>query len=162
MKIFKVFPIRRIAIQLLQQPRRFAAVEVTPAEKIMLEYEDSQGASYIEAKGMSMRIARVMIRKTPAAPVADKITEVSVLKLENADDSTKSDFHKNLEATLKQYTYVGKSNSANNDVVDVYISRPENDFVYEMVIFNYEKCTLNSLRGRIPVSLLMSMQKQIL
>ena len=103
-----------------------------------------------------------MIRKTPAAPVADKITEVSVLKLENADDSTKSDFHKNLEATLKQYTYVGKSNAANNDVVDVYISRPENDLVYEMVIFNYEKCTLNSLRGQIPVSLLMSMQKQIL
>ena len=83
----------------------FSASAVTPAEKIMLEYEDSQGASYIEAKGMSMRIARVMIRKTPAAPVADKITEVSVLKLENADDSTKSDFHKNLEATLKQYTY---------------------------------------------------------
>ena len=140
----------------------FSASAVTPAEKIMLEYEDSQGASFIEAKGMSMRIARVMIRKTPAAPVADKITEVSVLKLENADDSTKSDFHKNLEATLKQYTYVGKSNAANNDVVDVYISRPENDLVYEMVIFNYEKCTLNSLRGQIPVSLLMSMQKQIL
>ena len=140
----------------------FSASAVTPAEKIMLEYEDSQGASFIEAKGISMRIARVMIRKTPAAPVADKITEVSVLKLENADDSTKSDFHKNLEATLKQYTYVGKSKAANNDVVDVYISLPENDLVYEMVIFNYEKCTLNSLRGQIPVSLLMSMQKQIL
>ena len=128
----------------------------------MLEYENAQGVSFVEAKGMSMKIARVMIRKTPAAPVADKITEVSVLKLDNADAKIKSDFHKSLEATLKQYTYVGKSNAANDDVVDVYISQPVNDLVGEMVIFNSERFVLNSLRGQIPISLLLSMQKQIL
>ena len=134
----------------------------TPAEILMHKYEEAKGISFVEAKGVSMKLARVMIRKTPAAPVADKITEVSVLKMEDADDKIRSDFHNNLKVTLKQYTYVGKSKAANGDVVDVYISQPEKDTIYEMVIFNPEKYILNSLRGQIPFLLLQSMQEQIL
>ena len=137
------------------------ASAATPVESVIIKYADVKGVRQFEAKGVAMKLARGLIRKTPAAPVADYVDELSVLRVDKADSLDRTAFVSDLYSALSSYDYVGKA-EAPNGIVDVYVSKPQGEFVKEFVVYNQEIYSINSLRGDIPVSTLLSMKSQIL
>lgn len=131
----------------------------TPVERVIEKYESVKGARYFLAKGASMRFARPILKKTPVAPIASDVDEVAVLKMEAASQYNRDMFDSDLESALKNYEYYGKHDSTNG-IVDVYILKPQDDIVRELVIYNPELWSLNSLYGSFTVSSLLELNKK--
>ena len=77
--------------------------------------------------------------------------------MEKVSEPNKSQFLKELRPVLRQYEYVGKSDSPNGEV-DVYLSLESPDLVNEIVIYNPTLMTLNVLAGKFPVQDLQKIQ----
>ena len=52
----------------------------TPAENLIKGLPDTKGVQVIEATGFLMKFARVAIRKTPMKPLAEQVSEVTLLQ----------------------------------------------------------------------------------
>lgn len=129
----------------------------TPVEDLILKYEDVRGARSFIATGAKMLIARSLILRTPVAPIADDVQELAVLKMQNVSQTRKNAFSKDLAVALKSYEYYGKADSSNG-MVDVYVIPPSGGIVTELVIYNPEIYSLNSLKGRFTVEDLLQLR----
>lgn len=118
----------------------------TPVEKVIVKYEESEGARSFIAQGLKMTLARKMLNKTPVAPVSSKVEELYVLKMQNVSQSIRLNFISDLNRALKSYEYHGKYDTTNGEV-DIYILRSGLDKVEELVIYNPGIFSLNSLYG---------------
>lgn len=133
----------------------------TPVEALIYKYDQLKGVKSLIAKGPSMTFARGLIRKTSAAPVADYVDELTVLKLAKASQTVRDGFISALKNSLKSYDYVGKAPGPNG-IVDVYVTRPVGDYVHELVVYNPSTVSIFSLKGDMPVTTLDSMRSQVL
>ena len=128
-------------------------------EKVIVKYEDTDGARYFIAQGPKMILARRLLKSTQVAPVAQDVDELYVLKMQTASQSAQEKFARDLSLALKSYEYYGKQPSKNGEV-NVYIHRmaPGSSNIDELVIYNPEIYSLNSLIGQFTASQLMKLE----
>ena len=112
----------------------------TPVEKVMIKYEDVQGAKNFVAQGIKMTLARNLLKSTQVAPIASDVDELYIF----------------LKSALKQYDYYGTQPSKNGEV-EVYVHHTGPQTVDELVIYNPEIYSLNSLYGHFTVSELLTL-----
>ena len=130
----------------------------TPVEKLIIKYEDVPGAKNFVAQGLKMTLARGLLKSTQVAPVASDVDQLYVLRMEEASQSERLRFVSDLHAVLKQYDYYGKQPSKNGEV-DIYVHHTGPQTVDELVIYNPEIYSLNSLFGHFTVSELMALDQ---
>lgn len=131
----------------------------TPVSTVMVKYGSVKGAQDFSAKGGKMNIVRGIIRKSPVGPVADSIDELFVLKLSKASAQNKNSFLTDLKSALKDYEYQGKE-PYNDSVYEIYILRSGADVVKDLVMYNPEAYSLNSLQGTISFSELAKLSRK--
>ena len=132
----------------------------TPIEKLIVRYSDVKGARDFIAVGGKMAVARSLIRATPMAAIAADVDELAVLKMGNVSEGDRKQFESDLHETLKGYRYHGQEQSKNG-LVDVYLlmaGGDEVEEVEEVVIYNPEIFSLNSLKGLFSVKSLLSIE----
>ena len=128
-------------------------------EKVIVKYEDTDGARYFIAQGPKMILARRLLKSTQVAPVAQDVDELYILKMQSASQSAQEKFARDLSVALKSYEYYGKQPSKNGEV-DVYIHRmaPGSFNIDELVIYNPAIYSLNSFVGQFTASQLMKLE----
>ena len=129
----------------------------TPIEKLIVRYSGVKGARDFIAVGRKMAVARSLIRATPMAAIAGEVDELAVLKMENVPEGERKQFESDLHDALKGYRYHGQEQSKNG-LVDVYLLMADDDEVEEVVIYNPEIFSLNSLKGLFSVKSLLSIE----
>ena len=134
-----------------------ASDATTPIEKLIVRYSDVKGARDFIAVGGKMAVARSLIRATPMAAIAADVDELAVLKMGNVPEGERKQFESDLHETLKGYRYHGQERSKNG-LVDVYLLMADDDEVEEVVIYNPEIFSLNSLKGLFSVKSLLSIE----
>ena len=128
-------------------------------EKVIVKYEDTDGARYFIAQGPKMILARRLLKSTQVAPVAQDVDELYILKMQTASQSAQERFARDLSLALKSYEYYGKEPSRHGEV-DVYIMRhaPGSAQIDELVIYNPAIYSLNSLIGHFTASQLLKLE----
>ena len=134
-----------------------ASDATTPIEKLIVRYSGVKGARDFIAVGGKMTVARSLIRATPMAAIAADVDELAVLKMENVPEGERKQFESDLHDALKGYRYHGQEQSKNG-LVDVYLLMADDDEVEEVVIYNPEIFSLNSLKGLFSVKSLLSLE----
>lgn len=136
-----------------------AAFAQTPVEKVITKYAGTKGSKDFIASGGEMILARSLIRKTPLAAIAPDVDVLEVLKMQNAPDDILNDFEKDLKAALASYDYYGKT-QGKNGLVNIYITRSGKDIIDELVIYNPEIHSVNSLKGTISATKLQKLDPE--
>ena len=131
----------------------------TPVEKLVLKYEDTDGARNFIAQGVGMSLARRFLKSTQVAPIAPDVDQLYILKMKNTSPDIQQMFARDLAAALRSYEYYGKQPS-NNGEVNIYIHKTGPDTVDELVIYNPDNYLLNSLYGHFTVQELMNLEKK--
>lgn len=128
-------------------------------EKVIVKYEDTDGARYFIAQGPKMILARRLLKSTQVAPVAQDVDELYILKMQSTSRSAQEKFTRDLSVALESYEYYGKQPSTNGEV-DVYIHRmaPGSFNIDELVIYNPAIYSLNSFVGQFTASQLMKLE----
>ena len=141
---------KRIFLMIISAVMAFESFAGTPAEDLVGRHADVKGARHIEVRGARMKFARPILKRFPIGPLADSVTEVTVLDVDRTSPESKERFLGDLALTLRQYRYSGKSDTPNG-LVDVYVHLYSDSIVDELVIFNPESNVLNILDGRFSV-----------
>lgn len=132
----------------------------TPVQTLVADYGKQKGVKVMNVNESFIGLARRQIRKSPLAPLADNVNEVTILTMKKSPDQTKEDFLQNLEEVLKSYQYYGKKLGMEMRVVDVYGDTVKDETVHELIVFNPEDYSLFSLRGCFPVKDLMAIDNK--
>ena len=130
----------------------------TPVQEIIFKYAGTQGARNYIADGLKLTLARKLMRSTPIAPIAPDVDELAILKMEDTPANIRSRFVRDLDDALKDYDSYGTHPSKNGDV-DIYILRSGPTRVVELVIYNPEIYSLNSVHGTFTLSQLLQLDK---
>ena len=141
---------RRFFLLVLAAVMAFESFAGTPAEDLVGRHADVKGARHIDVRGARMKFARPILKRFPIGPLADSVTEVTVLDVDKTSPESKERFLGDLALTLRQYRYSGKSDTPNG-LVDVYVHLYSDSIVDELVIFNPESNVLNILDGKFSV-----------
>ena len=131
----------------------------TPVEKLVLKYEDTEGARNFIAQGVGMSLARRFLKSTQVAPIAPDVDQLYILKMGNTSPNIQQMFARDLAVALRSYEYYGKQPS-NNGEVNIYIHKTGPDTVDELVIYNPDNYLLSSLYGHFTVQELMDLEKK--
>lgn len=130
----------------------------TPVQEVIFKYANSQGARNYIAEGLKLTLARKLIRTTPLAPIASDVDEVAILKMEDVPRNIRARFVRDLDDALESYKSYGTHPSKNGDV-DIYILPAAGNRVVELVIYNPEIYSLNSIHGNFTISQLLQLDK---
>ena len=130
----------------------------TPVQEVIFKYADSQGARNYIAEGVKLTLARKLMRTTPLAPIASDVDELAILKMEDVPRNIRARFVRDLDDALEHYKSYGTHPSKNGDV-DVYILPAASDRVVELVIYNPEIYSLNSVHGNFTLSQLLQLEE---
>lgn len=131
----------------------------TPVEKVITEYSKVRGSrDFIASGGGEMILARSLIRKTPLAAIAPDVDVLEVLKMQNASKQDIGNFVRDLKSALASYDYYGQAQGTNG-IVNIYITRSGQDTISELVIYNPEIYSVNSLKGTMSLEKLMQISK---
>ena len=131
----------------------------TPVEAVVLKYDNVSGAKSFVAQGLRMDLARRLLASTPVAPIASDVDELAILKMEGTQQGVQKRFVSDLEDALEKYEYYGKFPSKNGPV-KVYVHYTSPGKVDELVIYNPEICSLNSLYGDFSAQALEQIARQ--
>ena len=131
----------------------------TPVQKVIIKYEDVTGARNFVAQGLRMTLARKFIKSTPLAPIAQEVDELYILKMEDVSPNIRNAFVRDIKSALRQYKYYGTHPSKNGEV-DIYILPSSSTTVKELVIYNPEIYSLNSLHGDFTYTELEALDKK--
>lgn len=134
------------------------AAAQTPVEELIVRYGEVKGARSFVARGTTVIFARGLLRNYELAPIANKVEELYVLRMGGASRQEQDNFMSDLKETLKVYEYYGMFDGKEG-LVDIYVTRCVPDTVSELVIYNPELWSLNSLEGNFSVSSLLSLVK---
>lgn len=130
----------------------------TPAETLVEQYKEVKGARNLVARGAVMNMARPMLKKYNVAPIAHKVEEMSVLRMDRVSSEVRLAFLKDMKDALEQYVYAGKSDTPNG-VVDAYVHQLSPEVADELVVFNPKLCAFYSLSGEFTREELLNIQK---
>ena len=150
---------KRIVLSFVALFAIFNVFAGTPAADLVEKYKDVKGARNLVAKGTLMNMARPMLKKYNVAPIAHKVEEMSVLRMDRTSPEVRQEFLEALNKVLGQYVYAGKSDTPNG-VVDAYVHLVSPEIADELVVFNPELCAFYSLSGMFTRDELLSIQKK--
>ena len=150
---------KRIVISVLIALIACNMLAQTPAEALVEQYREVKGARNLVAKGSVMKMVRPMLKKYNIAPIAHKVEEMSVLRMDKVDPQVKAEFLADMNEALKQYMYAGQSDTPNG-IVDAYVYSSSPDIADELVVFNPELCAFYSLSGEFTREELLKIQKK--
>lgn len=131
----------------------------TPAEEVVEKYKEMKGARNLVAKGVLIRMARPLMKDYQIAPLAHKVEELSVLRIDKAEPVIREQFLKDLQIVLDQYMYAGQS-VTRNGVVDAYVHLARPDVADELIVYNPKIYALYSVSGTFTAEELMKIQKK--
>ena len=131
----------------------------TPAEELVETYKEMKGARNLVARGVLMRMARPLMKDYQIAPLAHKVEELSVLRMDKADPAVREQFIKDLYKALSQYEFGGQS-STRNGIVDAYVHLSGPDVADELVVYNPKICAIYSCSGIFTKEELEKIQKK--
>lgn len=131
----------------------------TPAEDVVEKYKDMKGARNLVARGIMMKMARPLMKDYQIAPLAHKVEELSVLRMDKTSPEIRQQFLKDLYEALSKYEYGGKSDTKDG-IVDAYVHISGSDVADELVVYNPELCILYSCSGEFTRSELEKIQKK--
>ena len=131
----------------------------TPAEDVVEKYKEMKGARNLVAKGVLIKMARPLMKDYQIAPLAHKVEELSVLRIDKAEPVIREQFLKDLQIVLDQYMYAGQS-VTRNGVVDAYVHLARPDVADELRVYNPKIYALYSVSGTFTAEELMKIQKK--
>ena len=150
---------KRIILIILAMMTVSSAWGGTPVEDIVLKYQDVKGAKSLVAKGLMMKMARPLLKSHSIAPLADKVQEMSVLRMDKVKPEERTVFLDDMNKCLSAYVYAGKSDTPNG-VVDAYVHLSSPDVADELVVYNPKLVALYSLRGDFTTEELLKISKK--
>ena len=151
--------LKRLYISLILLLSTVYALASTPVEDIMYNYMEVRGVRHLVAKGAKMNMVRPVLRTYPIAPLADDVQYLIVLKMDKASDADRKTFEKDLKSVLMKYEYCATQEAKDFGMADVYIYSSFSGEIVEIVVYNPDKSTLNSLQGVFPLDALLSLRK---
>ena len=77
----------------------------TPVEKVILKYEDADGARNFIAQGLSMSLARRFLKSTQVAPIAPEVDQLYILRMGGTSQNVRQMFARDPEHS---YCWVAK------------------------------------------------------
>ena len=131
----------------------------TPAEEVVEKYKEMKGARNLVAKGVLIKMARPLMKDYQIAPLAHKVEELSVLRIDKAEPVIREQFLKDIQIVLDQYMYAGQS-VTRNGVVDAYVHLARPDVADELIVYNPKIYALYSVSGTFTAEELMKIQKK--
>ena len=151
---------KKIIIMLAVFCAAFNCLAQTPAAELVERYKDVKGARNFVARGVLMKVARTMMKDYTIAPLAHKVEEVSVLRMDRVPDELLQVFDNELKGVLDTYMYAGKSET-NRGVVDAYVHLATPHVADELVVYNPKIKALYSLSGTFTEEELRKIQKPV-
>ena len=131
----------------------------TPVENLVVKYKDTKGAKSLIAQGFMMTMARPFLKSYSIAPLADKVQEMSVLRMDKVSVADRNVFLEDMYEGLSHYIYVGKSDSPNG-VVDAYVHLSAPDVADELVVYNPKLIAIYALKGEFSAEELHRISKK--
>ena len=123
-----------------------ALFAATPAEGLVQKYKDAKGARDLVAGKTLLRLVRPMMEDYQIAPIAHKVEQLAVVRLDKSSQEVKDSFLNDLKNTFSRYSYGGQS-VTKNGTVDVYVHMISDNLADELVVYNPEIFALYSLNG---------------
>ena len=151
---------KRIIIIFIALFATFSLWGATPAQKLVDDYKDLKGVRHYSAKGAMMAVARPLMRSYSMAPLAHKVEEMYVLRVDKARPDVQEQFFDDLVKVLDTYIYAGKSDSPHG-IVDAYVHVASPDVADELVVYNPDLMALYSLIGEFTTEELQRVQKKV-
>ena len=131
----------------------------TPAEGLVQKYKDAKGARDLVAGKTLLRLVRPMMEDYQIAPIAHKVEQLAVVRLDKSSQEVKDRFLNDLKNTFSRYSYGGQS-VTKNGTVDVYVHMISDNLADELVVYNPEIFALYSLNGSFTREELEKIQKK--
>ena len=131
----------------------------TPAEELVDKYKDVKKARNLVAKGSLIKMARPLMKDYQIAPLAHKVEELSVLRMDRVSPEIRDEFIREMRIALSRYVYAGQSDTPNG-VVDAYVHLVSDNTADELVVYNPEIYAIYSLSGIFTAEELLSIQKK--
>lgn len=131
----------------------------TPAEELVDKYKDVKGARNLVAGKTIIRLVRPMMKDYQIAPLAHKVEELSVLRVDRTSAETRAAFLQDLKKAFSQYVYAGQS-VTRNGTVDAYVHMASPDSADELVVYNPKLFALYSVSGIFTREELEKIQKK--
>ena len=132
----------------------------TPAQKLVDDYKERDGVRHYLAKGAMMTFARPMMKSYSIAPLAHKVEQMYVLRVDKAAPDIQEQFLKELNSVLATYIYAGKSDTTRG-IVDAYVHVASPGVADGLVVYNPKLMTLYSLIGEFTDEELHKIQKTV-
>ena len=136
-----------------------ALFAATPAEGLVQKYKDAKGARDLVAGKTLLRLVRPMMEDYQIAPIAHKVEQLAVVRLDKSSQEVKDRFLNDLKNTFSRYSYGGQS-VTKNGTVDVYVHMISDNLADELVVYNPEIFALYSLTGSFTREELVKIQKK--
>ena len=136
-----------------------ALFAATPAEGLVQKYKDAKGARDLVAGKTLLRLVRPMMEDYQIAPIAHKVEQLAVVRLDKSSQEVKDRFLNDLKNTFSRYSYGGQS-VTKNGTVDVYVHMISDNLADELVVYNPEIFALYSLNGSFTREELVKIQKK--
>lgn len=150
---------KRILLFFMAVTAAFRLAAGTPAEELVEKYKDEKGARNLVARGVLIKMARPLMKDYQIAPLAHKVEELSVLRMDKASPAVRERFLNDLQEALSLYVYGGKSDTRNG-IVDAYVHIAGPDVADELVVYNPKLCAIYSCSGIFTAEELMKIQKK--
>ena len=131
----------------------------TPAEDLMQKYKDVRGVRDLVAGKTLLRLVRPMMDDYQIAPIAHKVEQLAVVRLDKTSQEVRNRFVNDLKNAFTRYSYGGQS-VTKNGTVDVYVHMKSENMADELVVYNPEICALYSLTGSFSREELQKIQKK--
>ena len=131
----------------------------TPAEQLVDKYKEVKGARNLIAGKTVVRLVRPMMKDYQIAPLAHKVEELSVLRVDKTSPEVRAKFLKDLKKVFDQYVFGGQS-VTRNGTVDAYVHMTSEDTADELVVYNPKLYALYSVSGIFTREELEKIQKK--
>ena len=131
----------------------------TPAAALVDKYKEMKGARNLVAGKTIVRLVRPLMKDYQIAPLAHKVEELSVLRIDNAPPEVRDRFLRDLKIVFGQYVFGGQS-VTRNGTVDAYVHMTSEDTADEIVVYNPRLYALYSVSGKFTREELEKIQKK--
>lgn len=131
----------------------------TPAAELVEKYKEEQGARNLVAGRTIVRLVRPLMKDYQIAPLAHKVEELSVLRIDKASPEIRARFLRDLKRVFDQYVFGGQS-VTRNGTVDAYVHMASEDTADELVVYNPRLYALYSVSGIFTREELEKIQKK--
>jgi len=132
--------------------------ESSPAVKLVETYAQAEGTRTRIVEGFLLKMARPIIKKTPAFALYDQIETIVLYQMEDMKEEDRSRFGSDLEASFGGYMKTGAVECPNS-TMDIYINQSDDGTIDEIIMHVTEpKPTMMIFQGTFTLESILEMQ----